>query len=560
MRLRTRYALVLIGVTCVLGTVVLGSAELVKRQSVAQEQAELDETATLAAEQVDAAVQDRVEFVSWYAADPEVREFSQSSVVLNRIVNNSEFFAMQVVDEDGRVVDFQGDIDPAVRESVVGTDVSDREYFRRASEFKPTVGEPEALSNETYVVTISAPIPDENGSFDGVLVGATELRVADFFSATAPLETGSQTVRVRGETNASGLATLRPAEKNFAGSLTSEATVDTTGWTLQVERDRAALTSRIEDLQYVQLGSLVVVLGTIVGLGVWQYRTNLRQTEDLLAGFDALTEGNFGHRLALSAAEEWRQISDGFNDLATGLREREAAIQERERRLSVLNRVLRHNLQNDMTVIQGYAEMLPEFETREEREAAADEILSKARGLVDHGQKARHLETVMESAQEGRTTLDAVEMVQNALENCAGEYPEVTVETDLPEEAWVSAISAVDFGVESVVENAFEHNEGDDQTVSVSIREAEGEIEISVRDDGPGIPQYERDVLAREEESSLEHGSGIGLWLSYWAVEKSGGELRFVDPPEGGGHVVVALPAAEPPADREEAGDLALEF
>ncbi len=560
MRLRTRYALVLLVVMLVLATVILGSAELVKRQTIDQEQTELNETARLAAEQVNAAVQEQVEFVSWYAATPEVRNFSSAGVTLDRLVDNSEYFAMQVIDKDGTVVDFQGDIDESVRNETIGTDVSDREYFQRASEFKPTVGDPESLVNETYVVTISAPISGADGTFEGVLVGATELSVADFFSATAPLETSSQTVRVLGETNASGIAALRSSEKNFSNALSSQATVSTTGWTVQIDRDRAALTSRIQNLQYVQLGGLVVVLGTIVGLGVWQYRTNLRQTEDLLAGFDELTAGNFGHRLRLSAAEEWSQISDGFNDLAAGLREREQAIQERERRLSVLNRVLRHNLQNDMTVIQGYAEQLPQFDSREEREEAAEQIQAKARGLVDHGQKARQLEKVMESAQDGQKPLDAVEMVEDAIANFESKYPEVTVETDFPDEAWVSAISAVDFGIDSIVENAFEHNDSDDPTVTIRVRTVDDEVRIEVMDNGSGIPQYERDVLTRDEESSLEHGSGIGLWLSYWAAEKSEGQLRFEDPEDGGGHVIFALPATERPEGIEDEPDLALEF
>lgn len=76
----------------------------------------------------------------------------------------------------------------------------------------------------------------------------------------------------------------------------------------------------------------------------------------------------------------------------------------------------------------------------------------------------------------------------------------------------------------------------------VSIDRTDSWVEIEIRDNGSGIPDHERDVLQRDEESSLEHGSGIGLWLAYWAIENSGGELRFPD--TDGGLACVRLPAA----------------
>jgi Signal transduction histidine kinase len=50
---------------------------------------------------------------------------------------------------------------------------------------------------------------------------------------------------------------------------------------------------------------------------------------------------------------------------------------------------------------------------------------------------------------------------------------------------------------------------------------------LSVADDGPGIPDDERMVLNRATETSLEHGSGLGLWLAKWLVDASGGGLTF---------------------------------
>jgi signal transduction histidine kinase len=69
---------------------------------------------------------------------------------------------------------------------------------------------------------------------------------------------------------------------------------------------------------------------------------------------------------------------------------------------------------------------------------------------------------------------------------------------------------------------------------------------VSVADDGPGIPDHERAVLTDGEETALEHGSGLGLWLVHWVVERSGGRLSFAENDPRGSVVRMDLrPASE---------------
>jgi len=565
MRLRTKYAVVLLAILLVLGTVVFGSAELFKQRTIEQEQQDLDETTRLAADQIDEAIRDNVDLIRAYAASEEMNNFSQSEENLNRFVDRSTFFIVQLVDENGTVRDFQGQVNEQQREAIIGTDVSNRTYVQKGLAGQTHVREPERFGNETvttYVVTISAPVISIDNQFRGVLAGATQLSTTDFLSPITPLETSSQSVTVRGQTDNGTLAVLSGSDKEFDNALSSSAKVATTGWTVEVRRDRGALTGQLQFLQYIQFGSLFIVLLSVFGLGYYQYRTTLQQTDKLLGGFDELTKGNFEYSLDLTAAEEWNQIGEGFNEMATGLREREQQIREREqqirereRRLSVLNRVLRHNLQNDMTVIQGYAEILPSA-GQEQLEQASEKILQKSRGLVNHGKKARRLETVMENAEGGPVDLDIGQEVLNMVEKYDEEYPGFVVDTDIDERAWAKAVSGVEFGIESIVENAFHHNDSDDPTVSIRLEQVGDEVHIHVEDNGPGIPEHEREVLTQDEETSLEHGSGIGLWLAYWAVVKSDGELEFDTPEEGGSIVTIKLPGTDPPegADDDDSG------
>lgn len=52
-------------------------------------------------------------------------------------------------------------------------------------------------------------------------------------------------------------------------------------------------------------------------------------------------------------------------------------------------------------------------------------------------------------------------------------------------------------------------------------------VTVGVSDDGPGIPQQETDVIASGQETPLQHGSGLGLWLVDRVVSQSNGTLSF---------------------------------
>jgi signal transduction histidine kinase len=96
-----------------------------------------------------------------------------------------------------------------------------------------------------------------------------------------------------------------------------------------------------------------------------------------------------------------------------------------------------------------------------------------------------------------------------------------------------------------VIENAIAHSDADDAAVRVVV-EADsdaGEVTIEVSDDGPGIPRRELAVLEDGTESALEHGSGIGLWIVEWSLQRLGGDVRY-ETSSAGTTVNLALPWA----------------
>ncbi|PSQ60320.1 MAG: hypothetical protein BRD23_02365 [Halobacteriales archaeon SW_9_67_25] len=208
----------------------------------------------------------------------------------------------------------------------------------------------------------------------------------------------------------------------------------------------------------------------------------------------------------------------------------------RQQRIQVLNRVLRHNLRNDINAARGYIDVLIDGGgDTEQIEIRVKEILSE---LVEIGNMARDIEEVLASDPLSDAPRSLSRIVEDAIGSADTGDDDTPVAVDIPAEAtvWINPV-VLESVLAELIENAIEH--GDASTVDVSY---DGDRRaLVVADDGPGIPSYEVDVLDSAEETSLEHGSGLGLWLVKWGTEMFGGTIEF-ETDDSGTRAVVELP------------------
>lgn len=106
--------------------------------------------------------------------------------------------------------------------------------------------------------------------------------------------------------------------------------------------------------------------------------------------------------------------------------------------------------------------------------------------------------------------------------------------------------------IENLLDNAFRYSPAQ-SSIRVSAAKRQGQIDILVRDEGPGIPEEHRervfDMYERLEERRDRSGRGLGLVFCRAAVEAHGGAI-WIDPPDGRGAVFHVRLSTRPDAQR----------
>ena len=199
---------------------------------------------------------------------------------------------------------------------------------------------------------------------------------------------------------------------------------------------------------------------------------------------------------------------------------------ERDLLDQVIARVLRHNLRNDLNVIQGHARALPD----------TPEVADHAQAIIDHcedlqktAQNAREMREIVNSSGE-TTTIHLPDAIEHAVRPITEAFPGADIAVDIGDTPPVVAHPALPTAIEQLLENSIEHADRPAEAVCVTVRTSEAEdgaVVVELTDDGPGIPQEELDILAQHGESALEHGSGAGLWMVDRVVEYSNATIEF---------------------------------
>jgi PAS domain S-box-containing protein len=165
-----------------------------------------------------------------------------------------------------------------------------------------------------------------------------------------------------------------------------------------------------------------------------------------------------------------------------------------------------------------------------EREIA-ETIVDRSEDLVETTEKARAIERVIDS-DEGQVTADLRSIVNRGVANVSAAHSEASYDVQITDQLPVRVHRAFPYAVENLIENALTHCD-DGASVTVAATTQGDTVTLWITDDGPAIPEDELEVFENREETPLEHGTGVGLRLVNWVVDRSSGDLEFDTGPDG---------------------------
>jgi PAS domain S-box-containing protein len=251
-----------------------------------------------------------------------------------------------------------------------------------------------------------------------------------------------------------------------------------------------------------------------------------------------------GDRAVLSVA---RDISDR--------RASERKLARKRDQLAALNRIVRHDIRNDIQVILTLAEILENYVEEAGREHI-DTIVDTSESIVELTRSSGEIARTM--ADEGEWSMEAVSLaatLETEVDRRANafDHADIRIVGDLPE-VDVLATDLLSSVFRNLLTNAVRHSDRDEPTVEVSAEvdgdgEGNGEkdrVIVRVADDGPGVPDRHKDAIFGKEEKGIDsEGTGLGLYLVASLVGRYDGEVWVEDNEPRGAVFVVELPVAD---------------
>jgi two-component system sensor histidine kinase KdpD len=236
---------------------------------------------------------------------------------------------------------------------------------------------------------------------------------------------------------------------------------------------------------------------------------------------------------------------------------RAGALQEADRLKSALLSVVSHDLRTPLASIKASVSSLLQSdvqwaaETRQEFLTAIDEETDRLTRLVSNLLDLSRIEGgALRPERDWYDVRELLETVIGRLQRTTSRHHLVL---DVAPEVGAVALDYVQIGqvITNLVENAAKFAPPGSE-IRVDAVRCDGAVELSVADQGPGIPPEERGRvfdkfyrIARPGERLP--GTGLGLAISKGLVEAHGGSIRAEEAHGGGARFVVTLPAPAPP-------------
>ena len=214
--------------------------------------------------------------------------------------------------------------------------------------------------------------------------------------------------------------------------------------------------------------------------------------------------------------------------------------------LGELSAGIAHEFKNALATISGYAQMIrsesgPDNDVRENAERILDQTRAITHVVTEFLKFARPLALAEEDVYFGTLAERVIEDLHEAQPGTTfvteGEFLHISGDDALLRQALLNL-------VRNAAESASGQPFGARVAIHGSVEESSGGISqrVSIRDNGPGIPQENLPKIFLPFFTTKAHGTGLGLAIVQKIIVQHGGTVEARNLPEGGAEFIVWLP------------------
>lgn len=209
-------------------------------------------------------------------------------------------------------------------------------------------------------------------------------------------------------------------------------------------------------------------------------------------------------------------------------RNAEERARERERRLASLGEmsaILAHEIKNPLASLKGNAQLLASMlPSGEKPRTKAERVVDEAVRLE---QLTNDLLKFVRTGELQRVSSDPGAIVREAAASVPGE---ALVDTAAAPRAW-----SLDPGrIREVIVNLVDNAVAAGPPARVVVRADRGRLVLEVADQGPGVPEEDRERIFEPFHTGKTQGTGLGLAVVRRVIEQHGGTIAVLANPGGG--------------------------
>lgn len=270
----------------------------------------------------------------------------------------------------------------------------------------------------------------------------------------------------------------------------------------------------------------------------------LKPISEIIIGARRITVGHLETKMQEEGVEEVKDLAGAINKMASDLQISQAALVESEKQaaLGALVPVVAHNIRNPLASIRATAQVLSDFEDKEDLEESKLAIIETTDRL---SRWVNALVSYLHPLKPNYRLVFASKMFEAAIILLKPKMEEKYIE--LKKDGWQNDLrlnadpDLMEQAIYALMANAIDASP-DSSILSIGLVKKDAELELFIHDQGSGLPFDPEPNQLIPGPSTKSFGTGLGIPIAFKICQKHGWKLSFDSTKQKGTRVVIIAP------------------